>query len=735
MPSTKVFTHAFSGGEVTPELFARTDVAHVAQSVALARNFETLPHGPARNRAGFELVKEIRDSTQPARLIAFSFNAEQTFAVEVGPGYFRWHTQAATLEYGTPAAYDNAHAYSVGDTVLSGGSSWYCIAATTGHAPPNASYWYQLPADGTYEVPNPYASGELFEVHYTQSADVMTLVHTAHPVLELQRHGAANWQLAPVSFQPQIAAPTAMTAVATHGTGTTSYSYVATAVSSNNNLEESVQTTTPATCTNDLTVSGNYNSIGCTPPAGALRINYYKLAAGLYGYIGQGAPSANFVDDNITPDISRTPPLFDATFNSGPGYYPGAVGYFEQRRVFAGWDNNPQAILATRSGTEANIGYHIPSLADDRIAERVAARQGSQIHHVVPVQDMILLAGTNAFRVMSGDLGPLSSSNFNMRAQGAGANNVQPVVVDTSVLYAQAIGGRMRELAYSLTNYGSYYSSSDLSELAPHLFDGFSIVDMALSMAPYPTLWVVRSDGVLLGLTYVPSQQVSAWHHHDTDGAFESVCVITEEGEDYLYAIVRRTVNGVTRRFVERKHTRKMDTQADAFFVDCGLTLTGSGITEITGGLDHLVGKTVSLLGDGAVLPQQVVAADGSLPDPLPGSYSTVTVGLPYTADLQTLPLSVATPDQGQGDNKNLNKVWLRLKDSSGIYVGPDFDHLTPFKQRNFEPYGTPPNWAQGWIDIVPMTQWNADGQVCIRQSDPLPLTVVAAKLQVTFGG
>jgi hypothetical protein len=729
---TKVFSHAFSGGEVTPELYARPDVAHVAQSLAIARNFETLPHGPARNRAGFEFVKEVKTSSKKTRLIPFSFNATQTFAIELGAGYFRWHTLAETLEHGVVAAYDNAHAYVVGDMATSGGVTYYCVAPTTGHAPPNGTYWYAMPADGTYEIPNPYAESELFDVHYTQSADVLTLVHPSHPVLELQRHGATNWQLVPVSFQPKIAAPTGQVVVP-NGAGATTYTYVATAVAESNNFEESVASGT-CSCTNDLTTAPNFNSMSCTAPAGALRINWYKLAAGLYGYIGQTGPGAPFVDNNITPDVSRTPPLFDANFNSGAGYYPGAVGYFEQRRVFAGWDLAPQTVLTTRSGTETNIGYHIPIVADDRIAFRIAARQGSQIHHVVPVHDLVLLTGTNVFRVF-GDGGPLTGANINVRPQGVGSSNVQPVTVDDStVIYPQAVGGRMRELAFSVTSQGSYYQSNDLSELAPHLFDGFTIVDMAYTTAPYPMLWAVNDQGTLLGLTYVPAQQISAWHHHDTDGAFESCCAITEEGEDFLYAIVNRTIGATTKRYVERKHTRSMATQADAFFVDSGLSYSGAPVTHILSGLSHLEGKTVSILADGAVLPQQVVTG-GALPDALPAPASKVQVGLPITADFQTLPLAVAVPDGGQGTNKNLSHAWLRVKDSSGILVGPDFDHLVPFKQRTDEPYGTPPRWVQGWVDVVPLNSWGPDGQVCVRQADPLPLTIVAAKLEVSIGG
>lgn len=737
MPTVRVFTRAFSGGEVTPEVYAReADNQHVSQSLAACRNFIVLPHGPARNRTGTEFVKEVKDSTLKTRLIPFSFNAVQTFAIELGAGFFRFHTLGETLLVSGAAAFNGATTYQPGALVTYLGITYYAILVTAGGTPPiNPASWYPLPADGTYELPNPYAAADLFDIHYTQSADVLTLVHPSYPPMELRRIGAANWILVQITFASTAVVPTAPT-VSNVGTGSVTYTYVTTNIANLNNLEES-QPSPAGSTTNDLTVTAQENHIVGNLPLGtnSVRINVYKLAGGLYGYIGQAAPGAAFVDNNITPDVSQTPPIEDGTFNGATGNFPAAVGYDEQRRFFAGWGNGPQNVLATRSGTEANVDYHIPTVADDRIAFRVAAREGSAIGHIVPVQFLMLLTPTNVFRVTSTDGGALTGSNIDVRPQAyLGANNVQPAIVDSTVLYAQAFGGRMTELSYNLTAQGSYYDTNDLTLLAPHLFDYFDVVDMAFARAPYPILWVVNDQGALLGLTYVPKQAVSAWHRHDTDGLFESCCVIAEQGEDYLYVVVNRTVNGATRRYVERLHTRQMPTNADAFFVDCGLTYAGAPVTTVSG-LTHLAGKTVSILGDGAVMPQQVVNVDGTLPKPLDGPCSTVHVGLQITADMETLPLFTSMPDLGQGRPKNVNKVYLRVVSSSGVFAGPTVNKLRAFKQRTTEPMGSPPNWVSDEIEISLDNYWGRSGQVCIRQTDPLPLTVVALTSEVSIGG
>jgi len=732
--SEKVFTHAFSGGEVSPELFSRFDLAHIAQSLALCRNFEVLPHGPVRNRAGTEFVSEVKDSTQFTRLIPFSFNAAQTFAIELGAGWIRFHTLGQTLLTTPSAAPWSPGPYFAGALASYGGTTYQCsgvIVTGRQNQPPPVNTFNWTPVFLTYEISNPYAAADLAAIHYTQSADVLTLVHPNYPPMELKRLGPASWTLTAITFAPSATPPTAVTATPS-GAGAVSYQYTATAVMSSNNLEESLAASASGVITNDLTISGHTNSITCTAPAGAVRINYYRLAQGLFGYIGQAAPGATFVDNNITPDVSKTPPLVDSTLAGGAGYYPAAVGYAEQRRFFGGWTQGPQNILGTRSGTEANVNYHIPTVADDRIAFRVAAREGSPIEHIVPVNYLMLLTPTNVFRVNATDGGALTGATLDVKPQSyLGANNVQPATVGTTVLYARAAGGHVMELAFNTTNQGSYYTTNDITLLAPHLFDTFNVTDMAFARAPYPMLWCINDQGTLLSMTYVPEQSVSAWAHHDTDGKFESCCVISEQGEDMLYVIVNRTINGVTKRYVERKRSRVMATQADAFFVDCGITFVGTAPVTSLSGLTWLEGKTVNILADGGVMPPQVVT--GGVVN-LQSAATKVQVGLPITADFQTLPLVVALPDQGQGNKKNLNSAYVRVKDTSGLFVGPSFSDMVPFPLRSNEPYGSPPTWMQGLQQLVPSNAWTDDGQVCIRQTDPLPATIISLTLEVSIG-
>jgi hypothetical protein len=235
----RTFARSFAGGEVTPEFFGRIDDAKFQTGLSTCRNFIVKPHGPVENRPGLAVVREVKDSTKKTRILPFIYASDQSVVVEVGAGYFRFHTQGATLLAPAATAYDNAHAYVQGDLASSGGVTYYCIAATTGHAPPNATYWYALPST-LYELPNPYAEGDLATIRLTQSNDVLTLTHPNYPPAELRRNGATDWTYTVISFVSRLTQPTGVSATAhpaTTSPGTpTLQSYVVTAV---NGPEES----------------------------------------------------------------------------------------------------------------------------------------------------------------------------------------------------------------------------------------------------------------------------------------------------------------------------------------------------------------------------------------------------------------------------------------------------------------------------------------------------------------
>lgn len=733
MANVNLFFRSFSGGEITPEMYGRLDDAKFQTGLALCQNYIIAPHGPAMNRPGTRLVRRTKFDDRRSRVLPFAYSVTQTMILEFGDRYIRFHTQGQTLLVGAPPAWDALTAYSIGATVTKDALVYYAKQPNTGVAPPDPANWYAVPSDA-YEVPTDYLEEDLFDIHYVQSADVLTLVHPRYPPRELRREGVGGirWVLRDIKFTSNMAAPTGVSATAhvpSGATGLVDHKYVVTALGAEI-TDEGPQSVT-VTCSNNLFALGAYNDVAWTAVAGASRYNVYKLDNGLYGFVGQ-TPNLTFRDDNITPDLSQTPPEGSNPFDA-PGDYPAAVSYFEQRRAFAGTLNRPQNLWLTRSGTESLLTYSIPSRDDDAISFRVAAREANTIRHLAPLNDLLLLTSSAEWRVSPVNSDALTPSTVSVRPQAyIGASNVQPVIVNTNMIYAASRGGHAREMAYS--NEGGGYVTGDLCLRAPHLFDGRELTDMALAKSPLPVVWMTNSRGILLGLTYVPEQQVGAWHWHDTQGLFESVAAVAEGAEDAAYFVVQRTINGVQRRFIERMahRVRADEPLADAYFVDCGLSYDGVPQDEFSG-LDHLEGEQVSILGDGAVFPRQTVVG-GKVT--LSKEVAKAHIGLPYAARLRSLPAAYEAPGFGQGVRKNVNKVHLRVAYSSAIKAGPSPDRLTEYKQRTTEPPGTPPAPVTSIIEIVLDPTWtNHDGQVYVEQTDPLPLTVVALAAQVAVGG
>ncbi len=780
----KSLFRSFAGGEITPEMFGRLDLTKFQTGLALARNFLTLPHGPAARRPGTRFANQARfaytpATNRPVKLRPFIFNAAQAYVLECGDNYVRMHSAAGTelevakaitgLTLASPGVFNiAAHGYSVGDWLYVDQLPNNSLAAMLNgrffivDTVPDAAH-FTLRTPPTYGAGagtvlstaglDPFSSGQVRRVYtlaspylgtdvlnYAQSNDVMTITNTGYAIRELKRLGSANWQFGTVSFAVTLAAPGGVGAAATIPTATnpTQQSYVVTAVAADL-VTESVAST-PATCNNNLTIAGNFNTISWSAVTGASRYYVYRLRGGVYGYIGQ-TTGLSLVDDNITPDVVTTPPTSGITLNTAAGDYPAAVTYYERRRWFGGTGLKPPNFWATRSGTEANLTSSVPSQADDALELRIASQQQQTIRHLVALQDVVALTASGEHRIFA-DSGPvISLESISIKPQGAsGASLVQPALANDRALYVQAQGSYIRELAFDPSGIGRF-TTENVSVMAPHLFDGYTITELAYCRAPVPVLWALRSDGVLLGMTHMPEQQVYGWHRHifgghDADDVpfVESICVIPEGNEDVLYLAVRRRLGGGYYSVnIEKLTTRHFIDQSGAFFVDCGLTYSGSPATRISG-LWHLEGLMVDICADGAVIPRQTVTG-GAIT--LPSAASQVHVGLNYVSDMQTLPQAYeGAPAGGQGTMKNVSKVFLRVKASSLAKAGPTFDKLREYPAREVsDPYGSPPALRTAELSISVDPSWTTDGSICLRQDKPLPLTVCAIAHETATGG
>jgi hypothetical protein len=349
-----------------------------------------------------------------------------------------------------------------------------------------------------------------------------------------------------------------------------------------------------------------------------------------------------------------------------------------------------------------------------------------------------------------------------------GSSYVPPVIIGNRIVFIQPMGALVRDLGYDYSVNG--YSGDQLGIFSNHLFTGHTIVDMAYQAEPDGLTWFVRDDGVLLTMTYLREQEMLAWTWHDTDGEVESICSIPDDGYDSLWLVVKRGSS----KFVEKMVQRSTSTSPeDQFFVDCGVTYpydysatiayavgqyvryddktycciqNGTNKTPDTetayweentfssvSGLTWLEGETVAILADGNVMPQQTVASGAITLNP---EASYVHIGLPYTAELETLnpelPLKNGT---SQGRKMRIPEVTLRFLNSRGGWVGPDSSNLKDIVYRTTELIGEPIALFTGDMVEQISSSYGTSVGVFYQQVDPLPVTLLAVIPRVELGG
>lgn len=749
----------FTGGELDPTLHARSDLTKYKNGLATLRNFKIHPQGGVSNREGFEYIEEVKDSTAVSRLIPFEFNKDQAYVLEFGNLYMRVYRNgglvletAVTITGATqanPVVISAVNTFSNGDEIFITGvvgmielnSNRFILASVTGTTFKLAS------TDGTgftayigagtaariFTLTTPYVTADIPLLKYTQSADTMTLTHPTYGERDLTRTAHDAWTLTQISYSPTLTAPVIST-VAGGGLGggdfDKDYEYVVTAVDASG--VESLQSTAVGTTTKSL--DGTHHvQVTWGSVATADYYNVYKAeseVSDVYGWIGE-SKTLTFRDYNLLPDISDTPAEDRDPFASA-GDFPGVVGYYQQRQIFGRTNNNIQTVFATQSGNFKSMRISRPIKADDAIERTIASKVVNEIRHFIELDSLLVLTSGGEWLVTEGRDEVLTPASIGFRRQSAyGSSQVPPLTVGNTGLFVQLGGKTIRDLRLQPQG----YAGNDLSLLAKHLFKNSTVKEWAYSQEPDGIAWIIMADGSMLGLTYQVEHQVWGWHRHDTNGTFESVAVIPENDLDAVYVIVKRTINGATKRYVERMKARTWLVAEDAFIVDSGLTYDSTAATTISG-LDHLEGEVVVALADGNVvlldnLGAALTVTNGAIT--LATAASKAHIGLSYVSDFETLdvdPVEAAV----RGKPMNIGECIVKVKDSRGGFIGPDSGKLNELPSREVgDSYDS--------LDLrtteyrVPLEEdWSSNGHLFIRQTDPLPITILAVVPDVDVG-
>jgi hypothetical protein len=621
---------------------------------------------------------------------------------------------------------------------------WHCVAFT----PTTSPFYVQFRNRGSFrdkdvkiddvslidnsavEIDAPWPEADLYQVEGPQNADTLYLFHGDYPTHKLLRLGHSTWSLVEVPWEDGPY------------------------------LDENATTTTllPSAATGlgiNLTLS---STVGVNGGQGWLstdigRLVRYKETT-VWGYaVIVSITSTTVAVADVRKSFEATPTAV-TTWRlgawSGTTGYPQVGGFFQQRLYAAATDDQPQTLWASQTADFENLKPDNDQdgvEADDALDFTLSADGVDAIRWLSAGQDALVIGTTGGEWVPKSDGAAITPLDIQVRRQTPyGSAQIQPVRIGNVVLFVQRANRKLREFGFSYESNG--YLAPDMTRLAWHVTRG-GIVEMDFAQEPDSLSWAVRNDGQLLSMTFRREEDVVGWGRHILGGAFsggnpvvESVAVIPgnngagqvqdSSNRDEVWLIVKRTIDGSTKRYVEflERDFETGDAQEDAYYADSLITYDGASTTTITG-LGHLEGQTVKIWADGAIQADKTVAS-GQIT--LNNAASVVQIGLGYAHRFKTLKISAGNPaGTPLGKTKRIYGLTFVLLNSHTLRFGPDDDNMT---EKDFrvvsDPMddGAPLFTGEQFVEF--QGNWTSDARIVIESSDPAPFTLLALAPETT---
>lgn len=746
MTKYALLKNQFTSGQLSPLMNRRSDFTAYQNGASILQNFTVLPQGGITRRPGSLFVAEVKDSTKKTRLIPFRFSLTQAYVVEAGNTYMRFYTDDGQVISGTPV-----------------------------------------------EVTSPYLETELFDIQFTQSADIVTMCHPNHAPRDLTRTSATTFTLTRTPFTdgPYLAENTTSTTLTpshTSGTGVT------------------LTASAPLFDPNDTTGTGGTGDFD----------RFVKINGGhakITGYTSSTVVTIDIIEDFSSGSASTEWSL--GAYSSTTGF-PRAVVYHQQRRFYGGTTTEPEKIWGSAVDDYPTF---TPGTNDaDAVSFTLAPGASGEISQIywLASGNELRIGTEGGCRSLDGgsDKESITPTNVNAKVVNSiRCKTTGPLQLDRTTLFLQRNGKFLRQLGYSFQE--DALIAPDLTLTSEDILGDIGDLDdlggtqLAYQLEPYSTVWISKNDGGLASFNYIPEQKIFAWANHvfgGTDVEVESVATSPITGQDRVWVIVKRTVDGSTVRYVEKldKTYRNRDVKL-AVFADSAVTFSGNqqaatltlgatsgdsvtftagsgvfssgdvgkiiypvqgdGITgraEIIGftsstvvtcritetfnttsyasngwtlssntlsGLNHLEGESVTYIGDGGAQGTAVVSS-GSIT--LSDQFTFVTAGLQYDSIMTTMPIDAGGQfGTGFGFRNQSIEVEFNIFESTECRVGRTTAKLSELLKPSDS--DTIEEGLPNQTDLFQKTVQAGvqdEQKVTVVAQDPLPLTLLSMTIK-----
>ena len=768
MPTVHQAQNNFNSGELSPLLRGRVDQARYYNGLDTCLNWVPLVQGGIRVRGGWKYAGGVKTNSTATYIWPFIFNATNAYILEVGNLYIRiWRANTTT---GEPEA--------VGAPT----------EVTTTYATADlAALQFRQSADTVYITHASYAPAKLERVSETSwrlttisflppptaeiKTDLLTTMYSSHATgtgrtLTSGAGSGANFFYASdrgryvTTNDGGKAIITAVPSTTTLTVDILEGSFKLTAdpyasgewwlLGSPNCL---IDTTLPVHLGASATITSRETAGGVVRDAwrtgstsgdvgkyihmlgGTLKITAVntstEIVATMLNLVNSGALTPTSA---VAGDWTLEKETWDATRG-----YPKTATLGEQRLLFAGAAGEPDTIRGSIIGDYQNFG---PGTADDMELIYVLASNEVNVINWLAFTKFLLVGSARAEWTLKGqlDTGLTPTAAVIKPETFHGSQNGYITKVGNAIQFIEWGGRRIREFLYDYLT--DAYESEDLTAFADHLTWSTTFLSSAYQQTPYSILWFVRSDGTLCGLTYYRKEKVLGWSRQTTATAagtsvIESAAVIPNnvKNRDDLWAVINRTINGGTVRYIEVLDWDK--------YLDCSKSYDGAATATITG-LSHLAGESVMIRGTAAdgierIYPAQTVT--GNQVTGLSPTVETAEVGIAFTATATTCRIEKPGAELA-GKIKGFGEVKVRCLNLPVLSIGgvrykaggvvAGYTAGTVF----VIPTGTgaiSSSTADGDL-IIPVTGYDRDGRVTLTQNLPLGGTVTMLMAEVSVG-